>query len=223
MPQQPISNPLPHLTQPLLNSPLQPKPPALPNPTHTGTQTNTSTTRTNGANASEHRSPPPGEKPVHAKHRACAFAQLVSVDIDAAKLPANSSGFGGCHQNLPHDTCDAHSLCIQPGWRYISHSEHGGAVPIVDCHQHMVALVGGSPQDVACWQEEVVVPLQDAIAEGASKLTFSATQLQHKRGTGFAALSSGVPHGGGEAVSVCFVCFPVLLRHFNSILEIVPF
>lgn len=147
---------------------------------------------------------PPGERPVHAKHCTRAFAQPVGMDFDAAELPTNSSGFGGLRQNPSGGTLDARSLCSQPEWRYISCPENGGAVPIVDRHHRMVALIGGSPRDVACWQEEVVVPLQDAIAEGASKATFSVTQLHHKRGTGFAALSSGVSHSGGETVCSLF-------------------
>ncbi|KAH7874855.1 uncharacterized protein C8R40DRAFT_1069776 [Lentinula edodes] len=146
---------------------------------------------------------PTAEKPVHAKHRAHAYAQAIQVDLDAAMLPVNSTGFGGQNQ----------MLCSQPGWRYIPYpldvptnaagQNNGngatttGTIPIVDRHGCMVVLIAGSPQ--MHWQSEVAEPLAEAIAAGSSHLKFSPERLYHKRGDGFAALASGPSHGGGES------------------------
>ncbi|KAJ3804808.1 hypothetical protein EV368DRAFT_66071 [Lentinula lateritia] len=155
---------------------------------------------------------PTVEKPVHAKHRVHAYAQAIQVDLDAAMLPVNSTGFGGQNQVLARDRRDAETLCSQPGWCYIPYppavptntagQNNGdgvtttGAIPIVDRHGRMVVLIAGSPQ--MHWQSEVAEPLAEAIAAGSSHLKFSSEKLYHKRGDGFAALASGPSHGGGE-------------------------
>ncbi|KAJ3809346.1 hypothetical protein F5876DRAFT_77848 [Lentinula aff. lateritia] len=156
---------------------------------------------------------PTAEKPIHAKHRAHAYAQAIQVDLDAAMLPVNSTGFGGQNQVLARDRRDAQMLCSRPGWRYISYppdvptnaagQNNGngvtttGAIPIVDRHGRMVVLIAGSPQ--MHWQSEVAAPLAEAIAAGSSHLKFSQEKLYHKWGDGFAALASGPSHGGGES------------------------
>jgi hypothetical protein len=146
----------------------------------------------------------PVEKPVHATHRAQASARTVLVDFDAADLPANASGFGGLRQTLAQDGRSAESLCAQPGWRYIARPAEGGAVPILDRNRRMMVLIAGSPQELERWKAEVVGPLEEVIASGATGLSFTAAQLNHTRGSGFAALASGPSHGGGE--KVCADC-----------------
>ncbi|KAF5381816.1 hypothetical protein D9757_008322 [Collybiopsis confluens] len=138
-----------------------------------------------------------GNRAIHKRHRANALANTVQVEYDCAKLPVDQSGFGGRLQRLASDRRTADVLCAQPGWRYLKHEVGGPSTPIVDINGRLMVLVASHPRELRKWQSTVMLPLENDIIDGASKITFTNKQLNHDRG-GFPALAIGVSYGGGE-------------------------
>lgn len=121
------------------------------------------------------------------------------VDIDAAYLPVNSSGFGGLRRKPPPDKRDAVALQHEAGFRYLGHNGDG-TILVVDRHGRLLIVIGGRPRDKVRWKEEVEDEIVRAIEEGKVGVHFSKKEKKHKRGP-FPATAIGVSYGGGEMVS----------------------
>ncbi len=135
------------------------------------------------------------------RHVANAMSHVQEFDVDAEDLPVNSSGFGGLRRSFVKDKRDADALCAQPGWRHLQYELGQGSIPLVDRKRRMIACIGGTPKDVERWTQEVVKPLEQAIAQGSRGVKFSKKEKHRKRGP-FAATAIGVSHGGGEKVGL---------------------
>lgn len=133
-------------------------------------------------------------KNVHKKRRDAAYERVVQLDVDAAALPVNSSGFGGQRRYPPRDKRDAATLVVEERFLYVKHNGDG-SIPLVDCHRRLVMVLGGHPRDSPEWEEMVVRPVARAIEEGARNVKFSMKEKKHKRGF-FGALAIGVSYGG---------------------------
>lgn len=71
-------------------------------------------------------------------------------------------------------------------------------IPLLDSHRRLIALLGGTPRDVAGWK----IATDGAaalLAERVERVRLDEEAMQHRRAQDpYAAIARGISHGGGQ-------------------------
>ncbi|KAJ7337610.1 hypothetical protein DFH08DRAFT_964581 [Mycena albidolilacea] len=157
-------------------------------------------------------------KAVNLKRIDEAKTSALELDLDASALPHSKPAWIGSRSvaedpkfsppHEPHDLdtglsgllytqAEVDALSGTENFMYINWLGRL-TIPILDRHQHIIALLGGTPRDTVGWQT-VTDGASQLLLDCVPRIRLTEERMHHRRAQEpFPAIARGVSHGGGQ-------------------------